>query len=399
MSMLRSALDELRAEDLRFVGDDVLATDLDELERATRIIEAERARRLAEFERRGCFALDGHLSMSSWLAHRHRVAYSAAASQVRLARALASMPSTTEALASGEVSSSAVALLLSAREACPEEFSSAEGALVDAARTLSVAELKGVVAYWRQSADVQRAEEQEERLFERRRLHISPTLDGMVRVDGDLDPETGQTLITALRAVQDAEARTNEALDLRTPAQRRADALGQLCRRWLDSQERPSVAGERPHVVVTIDLDSLEGRVGHRCQLEDAGRITPETARRWACDANVTRVVTDGESQPLDVGRRTKVVPAPLRRAVAVRDGGCTFPGCGRPPGWSDAHHVRHWADGGPTALENLILLCRPHHRVIHRGFGVEMLDGTPRFTRPDGTVLDDRAPPVALTA
>lgn len=171
-------MDELRAEDLRFVGDEVLATDLDELERASRIIEAERARRLAEFERRGSFALDGHLSMSSWLAHRHRVAHSAAASQMRLARALDAMPMTSEALASGELSSTAVALLLSARVACPDQFASAEGALVDAARNLSVAELKGVVAYWRQSADAERAGEDEDRRFERRRLHVSPTLDG-----------------------------------------------------------------------------------------------------------------------------------------------------------------------------------------------------------------------------
>jgi hypothetical protein len=399
VSTLRSALEELRVEDLRFVGDDGLATDLDELERAARVIEAERARRLAEFERRGSFALDGHRSMSSWLAHRHRVAHSAASSQVRLARALHSMPATSEALAAGEVSSTAVALLLSARDAAPEQFAAAEETLVDAARSMSVGELKRAVDYWRQSADVERAAEREERRFERRSLHVSPTLDGMVRVDGDLDPETGQTLITALRAVQDAEARSSDRSDLRTPAQRRADALGELCRRWLDSWERPSVAGERPHVVVTIDLDSLEGRIGRRCELEDAGAITQEAARRWACDASVTRVITDARSQPLDVGRRTKVVPAPIRRAVAVRDRGCRFPGCERPPGWCDAHHVRHWADGGETALGNLILLCRPHHRTIHRGFGVEMLDGTPRFTRPDGTALGDRAPPVPLTA
>jgi HNH endonuclease len=110
-------------------------------------------------------------------------------------------------------------------------------------------------------------------------------------------------------------------------------------------------------------------------------------------------VVTDGASQPLDVGRRTKVVPPPLRRAVTVRDGECRFPGCDRPPGWCDAHHVQHWADGGPTALENLVLLCRRHHRLIHRGFRVEMVDGVPVFSRPDGIGLDDRAPPLGLTA
>jgi hypothetical protein len=304
------------------------------------------------------------------------------------------MPATAEALASGEVSETAVSLLLSARDAAPEQFAEAEETLVEAGRVLSVGELKRAVDYWRQSADAKRAADDEERRFERRHLHVSPALDGMVRVDGDLDPETGQTLITALRAVQDAEARGSRGPDVRSPAQRRADALGELCRRWLDATGRPSVAGERPHVVVTIDLDSLEGRAGRRCELEDVGAITPETARRWACDASVTRVITDARSQPLDVGRRTKVVPAPIRRAVAVRDRGCRFPGCDRPPGWCDAHHVRHWADGGETALENLILLCRPHHRTIHRGFGFGMTGGRPVFTRPDGSALEDRAPP-----
>jgi hypothetical protein len=146
-------------------------------------------------------------------------------------------------------------------------------------------------------------------------------------------------------------------------------------------------------VLVTVDLEALEGRAG-RSELEDAGPVTPEAARRLACDAKVSRVITDGAAQPLELGRATKVIPPALRRAVALRDGGCRFPGCGRPPGWCDAHHVRHWADGGETALGNLVLLCRPHHRAIHRGFAVQMVDGAPVFRRPDGTPLEDPVPP-----
>jgi hypothetical protein len=258
---------------------------------------------------------------------------------------------------------------------------------------MSVGELRNVIAYWRIAADREGALEDEDRMYERRSLFVSPTWGGMVRVDGDLDPETGQTLISTLRAVTDAEARMGTGPDLRSPAQRRADALGEVCRGWLASLHRPTVAREVPHVVVTMDLAALEARAG-RSALEDTGTITPEAARRLACEANVTRVITGPRSEPLDVGRRTRVVPAPLRRAVAVRDGGCRFPGCERPPGWSDAHHVRHWADGGETSLANLVLLCRPHHRAIHRGFGVRMVDGSPMFTRPDGTALDERAPP-----
>ena len=217
-----------------------------------------------------------------------------------------------------------------------------------------------------------------------------------MRVDGELDPSTGQTVITALRAVEDADVRSRERpgsaaeLDPRAPAQRRADALGEICRQWLDLAERPLVSGERPHVVVTMDIASLERRAGRRLDLEDVGRIDGETARQLACDATVSRVITGAASQPLNVGRNTKVVPPALRRAVAVRDGGCAFPGCDRPSSWCDAHHVDHWADGGSTSLANLVLLCRRHHRLVHhRRFTVEMTNERPRFFRADGTIID----------
>jgi hypothetical protein len=216
----------------------------------------------------------------------------------------------------------------------------------------------------------------------------------MVRVDGDLDPESGQMVITALRCVQDAWAKDGEPDD-RTAPQRRADALVALCRGWLDRSDRPEIAGERPHIVVTVDLETLEGWAGKRSELEDAGPITPETARRLACDAGVSRVITAGRSEPLEVGRKTPVVPAALRRALVIRDGGCRFPGCGRPQAWCDAHHIVHWAKGGETSLANLVLLCRPHHRAIHERFRVEMNGRGPTFWRADGTRLgEDRAPP-----
>jgi hypothetical protein len=392
MSALRSATDELAAQDLRALADGELASDLDEIERAVRVLESERSRRLAEFERRGAHANDGFLSLSAWLVARHRLAPSTATRRVRVALAMQAMPQAAEACAAGELSDAAVAILASARDSYPEAFAQCEEALLQAARTLPVAGLRNVVAYWQQAQDLARAEQDEDERFGRRRLHASPMLVGMVRVDGDLDPETGQMLLTALQTVMDADAKTRPEPELRSPAQRRADALGEICRTWLDSSERPAILGERPHVVVTLDLNALEGRAG-RSELQDWGPVTPEMARRLACDAKVSRVITEGASRPLDVGRSTKVVPPALRRALTVRDRGCRFPGCGRPPSWCDAHHVVHWADGGDTALDNLVLLCRPHHRAIHRGFGVQIRDGTHVFTRQDGTPLDGPAP------
>jgi uncharacterized protein DUF222/HNH endonuclease len=283
--------------------------------------------------------------------------------------------------------------LVAARDVDPDAFVDVEEALVDVARELPLHDLRRATAHWKAVAARDRFERDHERAFERRRLHVSPLLDGMVRIDGDLDAETGQAVISALRAVQDADVRT--ATDERTAPQRRADALGELCRHWLDRSDRPIVAGERPHVTVTLDLASLEGRAGRRCDLEEAGRIPAEAARRLACDASVARVITGGRSIPLDVGRRTPVISAPLRRAVIVRDERCRFPGCDRPQGWCDAHHIQHWADGGTTALGNLVLLCRAHHRMVHSGrFSVEIAAGRPTFRRADGSSLEDRAPP-----
>jgi Domain of unknown function (DUF222) len=178
MSTLRSVCDELRIRDLRAISDDELASYLDDLERTDRFVDAERARAVAELERRQVFARDGHLSLASWMVARHGVAPSTAAGHVRMARALEQMPVAADALSSGEVSSAAVSLLASAQEAAPEPFARSEDALVDAARSLPVMKLRDAVAHWRENADAERAMEDEERRFERRRLHISAALDG-----------------------------------------------------------------------------------------------------------------------------------------------------------------------------------------------------------------------------
>jgi hypothetical protein len=148
---------------------------------------------------------------------------------------------------------------------------------------------------------------------ERGQLHASVTLGGMVRVDGDLDPETGESLLTALRAVLDTDARSGAQED-RTPAQRRADALGEICRQWLDRGERPVVAGERPHVTLMVDLEGLMAGGEARntraaAELDHAGPVALELARRVTCDASVRRVVMTPGSEPLDVGGAPRSSP------------------------------------------------------------------------------------------
>jgi hypothetical protein len=298
-----------------------------------------------------------------------------------------------QAFADGEISSSSVRMLAEARGVHPEAFAESEELLVEAARSLSVRQLQVAVGRWKQLAD-ERQGVGDDDLHARRSLNVSATFFGMVRVDGDLDPETGESLITALRSVMDTEIRSSDGHDHRTPAQRRADALGEICSWYLSRSDRPTVGGERPHVTVTVDLQALRGRPG-RTELDHTGPVASETARRLACDASVSRIITGPRSEPIDVGRQTAVVPPAMRRALVMRDRSCRFPGCDRPHAWCDAHHVVHWADGGLTALSNLVLLCRRHHRLTHEGrFRAEMLDGRPVFRRQDGTFLEDRAPP-----
>jgi hypothetical protein len=393
MGMLRSALDEVLAVDAATLTDEELHDDLLELERASRAIEAARAARVAEAERRRTYASDGFLSMGAWLRARLGISASAAAEQVRLARAMAGMPVAFGALRDGRVAPAAISILTSAFEADAAQYAASEVALVELAETLPLRDLARVVEHWRQLADVRSGDDVARRRFDRRGLFVSSTLDGMVRLDGTLDPETGGTVLAAVRSIVDGWSRSVD--DARRPSQRRADALGEICRFFLARPDRASVAGERPHVTVHVDLETLEGRAGRRCDVDGVGRVTAEAARRIACDATLGRVILGPSSEPLDVGRRTSVVPPAIRRALAVRDARCRFPGCDRPPPWCDAHHVVHWADGGPTSLPNLVLLCRPHHRAVHDRFRVELVDGRPAFRRIDGTVLrEGRAPP-----
>ncbi len=395
MSELRSVVEGFRCEALPDQPDARIEEDFAELHRAVELLEVERLRRLSEIDRRRLFERDGHLSSASWLATRHKVAWGTARENVRIARALDEMPETRRALDEGELSMSAARVLAMARDADPVAFQRSEAHLVEAARIHSMHDLQRVAAFWRQGIERERAAAGEEKLRERRKLHASVSFLGMVRVDGDLDPETGETLLTALRAVLDAESRSRTGDDVRSPAQRRADALGEICRQWLDRGDRPEVAGERPHVTVTVGVDALRGGEGAG-ELDHTGPVGSGIAERLACDASITRIVMSGRSEPLDVGRRTPVVPPAMRRAVIVRDRHCRFPGCDRPQAWCDAHHVVHWAHGGPTALPNLLLLCRRHHRMVHGGdgFRLDLIDGRPVFRRPDGSILDERGPP-----
>ncbi|WP_069145610.1 HNH endonuclease signature motif containing protein [Rhodococcus erythropolis] len=212
---------------------------------------------------------------------------------------------------------------------------------------------------------------------ERNEFYASKGLYGRVTVKGDLDAVNGARLITLLSSLSAPTPARDGVKDTRTPTLRRADGFCELLRRYERAGLGPIEGGVKPHITVTAsakdmtDLKVLKDLLPSTEELGFAwtdwvGPISIDTARMLACDCTVTRILLDENGVPLDCGKEARTATVPQRRALAVRDGGCAFPGCGTPSGWCDAHHIVHWNDGGPTDLDNLILLCGHHHRTLH---------------------------------
>ena len=327
--------------------------------------------RVAEFDRRRGWELGGHRTCAHWLAFRTGIDLGACRERVRAARALVDLPEIGASMSRGELSFSAVRALT--RVATPEN----EGDLLDLARGATVAQLERMVRGFKLGNRQDEAERERERM-ESRTFSVFPDSDGMYVVNGRLTPEIGALLMRAVEAASDAlyrerdiksvSAETSAADDA---AQRRADALGLVAERALAAgfvgEDSPlsGTKAERYQVVLHVDADTLskDGGLG-QSELEDGTRVSAETSRRLSCDAAVVEIGHGTDGSVLDVGRKTRTIPPSLRRALEARDRGCRFPGCGLR--FTDAHHLKHWADGGETSLENLLLLCSHHHRLLH---------------------------------
>ncbi|MDP2624446.1 MAG: DUF222 domain-containing protein [Actinomycetota bacterium] len=155
--------------------------------------------------------------------------------------------------------------------------------------------------------------------------------------------------------------------DGRTPTQRRVDAITEICRNHLDSGEAPVTGGQKPHLHVIVDYQTLYGEAPGGGEVGDRRVIGPAAIEFFACDTIACRVVTNG-SHILDMGRQVCTATPAQLRALAIRDGGCVVPGRGRPPSWCDAHHLLPWVEGGLTNIDEMRLLCRPHHLMLHLG-------------------------------
>ncbi|GED98350.1 HNH endonuclease signature motif containing protein [Gordonia crocea] len=223
---------------------------------------------------------------------------------------------------------------------------------------------------------------------------ISRTDEGRVTLEADLDQLSGEKLHTALDALAKPIPAPDGSPDPRPRSQRTADALVAMISSYLASRNRPTVGGIVPHITMTVPLPTLLGNEGGSvstsrvARLGFTGSVSAETAREIACGSSEVTALITADSVPLDAKRTQRFVTGTLRKALEARDGGCQFPGCGRPPSWCEGHHIQHWADGGETNLKNTVLLCSLHHHTyVHgKGWNIQIgFDGHPWFQSPEG--------------
>jgi hypothetical protein len=405
---------------------------------------------VAEFDRRDGWGQPGVRSCADWLSWRCAVSPSEAREQVRVAHKLCELPLIRAAFSRGELSYAKVrALTRVADERCEEE-------LLELAGFLTASQLERALRAYRRvtSEEARDAHEAE---------FLSYFWDeaGSLLLRARLPAEDGALLLRALEAARDSlrerrrqaagvaeSAAADPAQELETDEDERgedakadededepredarpnvdADGAGEdadaevgpraasgnsvpgrppnveallaIAETALAQRDRDRSGGERCQVVVHVDAAVLSDDREGRCELADGPALAPETARRLGCDASFMTLI-EREGEPLSFGRRTRTVPPALRRALTARDRGCRFPGCTNER-FVDAHHIEHWARGGETSLDNLLLLCRRHHRLVHEGgYSVEVdRDGQARFRDPGGFAIPSvpRSPPAA---
>jgi hypothetical protein len=360
---------------------------------------------IAEFDRREGWGGDGATrSCAHWLNWKCGIDLGAARERVRVAHALEKLPRISAAMRDGRLSySKARAITRVASEATEEIF--LQIAIYGTAH--HVEKLVRVFRRAKEAEELSREAQQQER----RGVMWFHEPDGSLLIKATLPAEAGAVFIKAMEAAveaapqtstgaeRDSSARMSELRGVKPQAadrlsHRRADAFARIAESYLEHGEGELCAGERQQIVVHVDVQTLKNSTAGRCELEDGPSLSAETVRRLACDASLVAVIESEEGEPLSVGRKTRAIPAAIRRALNARDRGCRFPGCPNTR-YVDAHHIRHWAHGGETKPSNLVSLCRFHHRQVHEGrVVIDVLDdGALRFRKPTGESFDSVAP------
>ncbi len=377
LAELEYAIDELAEVDHREVSGHERRTRLMCLQRLQNRVDAERLRLVEVVDRSGDALAFGAVNTKAWLHHECNVAKGAAGSDVRAARRLEEFPAWTKAYAAGSVTRGHVDVL--AKAATSErvgQLAEHQALLLEQAKQFAPDTFARIVSRACEVIDADKGPNEARDQIERRRLHLSPTLDGMGKLDGIFDPESTLTLEAALEHFMALDPDTGD--EKRPMAQRRADAAVSMARYALATSEPDTTKSRhgRPTAIMCTDLHRLAADKHDlidaiRNEVREAGRLSSEALLRLTCDANISRVLTVGKSEILDVGRITRAIPPALWRALVARDGGCQHKdGCDAPLWACEAHHIVHWAHGGPTNLANLILICWRHHRNEHEGKG-----------------------------
>jgi hypothetical protein len=277
----------------------------------------------------------------------------AAANSVAVGEAVGRMPESMEAMAAGEIGFAHLTVMARTAEDLGERFD--ESVLIQKARENTPGKFHYICTHYRHAADPKRFADDEAEKVQQRRLKLSKWMDGTVLLSGQLDPEGGAVLLTTIGSM----ARKSGAHDDRDLEQRQGDALVELA----------AGGGSQAQIQVTSSLETLLGLAGApAADLELSLPISSQAVERLACDSSISRVLLDSDSMVIEVGRSKRVVSEPTRRALSVRDGSCRWPACDRAASRCAAHHVVHWIHGGATDLDNLVLLCHRHHRMVHEG-------------------------------
>ncbi len=383
--VLRDAVDTVLAQEPAELPDAALAREIVSVRAEMDRLEAQFARLVWAAHQRGIGSADGSPSTAAWLRRRTGMRDGDVRAAVEAGETCDALPLTSAAWRDGTISSGAARTIFGARVAGHDEkLRVVEPLLVKMARNGVTRELQQACAHFRACAQADGTEPRDHD-----GLTLSQTYGGRTVLNASLSSTAAEIVTTAIHAFTDPP----ETQDRRTPARRRADALvriAELALAQLPGPDREGPVRARPSCTVVIDWPTLLNNDLGRMDGEYTGRLHRSDVERFLCDCSVARVVTGPKGLPIDVSPNRRTVLTTMRRALVVRDNGCRYPGCRKPPGWCDAHHVIHWQHGGQTILINLVLLCDHHHHVVHQPGWTATFDGvTFRVRRPDDTLIE----------
>ena len=309
---------------------------------------------IREFDENQYWEEQGFKSCVHWLNFHCGMGFGAAREHLRVAKALAGLPKISEEFAEGKLSFSKVRAMT--RVARPES----EDFLLMVARHGTANHVERLVSQYRRCEKLNHPDSANE-LYLAREVTYHYDDDGCLVMKARMPADMGELIVKALEMVMDGEEQHDAPI-----AARRADALAEVAETYLNHPENPGSTADR-YQVVLHSSPFVGARLSGDTFIENGPHVSAETSRRVSCDCSKTKIEDDENGEPLNIGRRSRTIPPAMRRALKARDGGCRFPGCTSHK-FCDGHHIKHWSDGGETSLDNLVLLCRYHHRLVHEG-------------------------------